>query len=169
MVKVKFILLLFFAINLSTVFAQWFADCDKQEYVFTPLSYFRSKWYSAAATYRYDTMSSCRYHAIAPPGHFIRATCTIQLDIAVGTTNCASQRLYISRDGDKELRDAEFFCGTTTITRESIDNYMTLAYTSNYNLSGRFECSVHAVQITQANCDCGWNVAVSIFKTDNES
>lgn len=163
MLKIHFSLLVL-ALNLSSVFPQWFTDCDMVGYVFTPLSYFRSKWYSATATYRYDTMSSCRYHAIAPAGYFIRATCTIQLDIQAGTTNCYSQRLYISRDGDKELRDAEFFCGTTTVTRDSIDNYMTLAYTSNFNLTGRFECSLQAIQITQANCDCGWNAAVRIFE-----
>jgi hypothetical protein len=152
-----------FVLNFAIVLSQdWFTSCDKEEFVFTPVSYFRSKWYAPFGTYRYETGSSCRYHAIAPPGYIIRATCDIQLD-TLGTT-CLSQRLYISRDGDKQLRDAEYFCGTQNfITRNSIGSEMTLAYTSQLNLTGRFECRLQAIQVTSAFCECGWNFSVSKF------
>lgn len=163
MMKLKFASLIFM-LNLAVALSQsgWFSTCDKEEYVFTPVSHFRSKWYSTEATYRYESGSSCRYHAIAPPGYFIRATCTIVLDTPAGSTGCPSQRFYVSRDGDKQLRDGEFWCGTASFTRDSIANEMTLAYTSNLNLAGRFECSLQAILITQSNCDCGWNVNVSL-------
>lgn len=155
----SFIFIINFAVSLSQ--SVWFSNCDKEEYVFTPLTYFRSKWYSATGTFRYDSGSSCRYYAIAPPGYFIKASCNIQLDTPKNTTDCPSQRFYVSREGDKELRDSEFFCGTKTFIRESIGREMTLAYTSNFGLSGKFECSLQAVLVSQTNCDCGWNVNVS--------
>lgn len=165
MIRAKLSLVVF-VVNLAVALSQsgWFTTCDNEEFVFTPLSYFRSKWYSTAATYRYESGSSCRVQAIAPPGYFIRATCNVYLDTPVGSTGCPSQRFYVSRDGDKQLRDAEFWCGTAAFTRDSIDSQMTLAYTSNLGLSGRFECSLQAIQITQANCDCGWSVNVRSFR-----
>lgn len=157
---------LVFALNFAVGFSQssWFSNCDKVEYVFTLVTHFRSKWYSPTGTLKYDSGSSCRFHAIAPAGYILKATCTIELETPKDSVNCPSQRFYVSREGDKALRDSQFWCGTSTFTVESIGSEMTLGYTSQYGLAGKFECSVHAVLVTEANCDCGWSVNVSCNK-----
>lgn len=151
---------IFIVLNFPLASYAWFESCDNVEYVFTPITYFRSKWYSSVGTYRYESGTSCKLQAIAPPGYNIKATCNLVIDNPLA--NCGSQRFYISRDGDSQLRDAEYWCGTwTALTRTSIGNEMTLAYTSNTGAAGKFECTLQAVAITEATCDCGWSATVS--------
>jgi len=159
----KLIVLLF--VNFAFVESQsaWFDECNVTDYVLTA-THFRSKWYSTAGTYRYDPGSSCLYQAIAPPGHYIKATCNLWLDEVASLPDCGSQTFYVSQEGDRDFMDGEYFCGTKVFTRESIGSELSLAYTSNFGAAGRFECSISAVAITAANCDCGWNRNTKIYK-----
>lgn len=107
---------------------------------------------------RYESGSSCKWYLSAPTGYFIELKCTYNLDDT--SYDCASQRFYVSRDGDKELNYSEFFCGTSSITRYSVGNEISLGYTSSYNKNGIFYCEAKAIKTTQNNCQCGWSKTV---------
>ena len=107
--------------------------------------------------------SSCKYNIVSPVGSTIRVDCTV--DIAQPLPNCLSQAFFLSRDGDKDLRGSEVVCGVRrTVSRVSIGNEVTLGYTATSDATGnRFiTCTVRTVATTQTNCDCGWNVNVSV-------
>jgi len=75
--------------------------------------------------------------------------------------NCASQALYINRDGDKSLSYSEYICAGT-ITRVSVGNEISFGYTSNIGGNGWVYCSATPILTTQNNCQCGWNKATRI-------
>ena len=82
------------------------------------------------------------------------------------TSNCASQKLYISRDGEKNLAGAEFLCGNGNAMRTTVSNELYIAYTSvNDGRAGNFTCSMTTIDIgsTSANCDCGWSFNVRSY------
>ena len=106
----------------------------------------------------YDAGSSCLYQLSTKPGYFLQAECKIDIP---GINPCTKQQLLISRDGDRQLRDAKPYCGQQKFTQRSIGTEMTIAYKSNPGYTGKFTCKVYAVLLDQTNCDCGWNVKVS--------
>lgn len=116
---------------------------------------------------RYLPGSSCKWYLTAPVGYTIDLRCWYDLDQPL--TDCQSQRLYLSREGDKNLANSEYFCGYSNITRVSVGNEISVGYTSNSGGSGWIYCEARAVQTTQGNCQCGWNRAVSRSRKFNDA
>ncbi|CAO1317778.1 unnamed protein product [Diamesa hyperborea] len=114
--------------------------------------------------YNYAAGSSCLHQLSTYPGYILEADCTITIP---GAQPCTNQQLLISRDGDRQLRDANVYCGTQTFKQRSIGTEMTIAYKSKPGFTGKFSCKVYAVQLTQTNCDCGWNVNTKIVNGVN--
>jgi hypothetical protein len=106
----------------------------------------------------YNPGSSCKWYIEAPTGYIIELKCSF--DLIESGFDCSSQRLYVSRDGDKELSYAEFFCGYSSFTKVSVGNEVSLGYTSNTDGDGWFSCEARAVKTTQNNCQCGWSKSV---------
>lgn len=108
----------------------------------------------------YASGSSCMYTIIAPANSVIEVTC--QLNVP-STTSCSSERLYIEREGEKSLTRAEYFCGSGTVTKTSMFNSITIAYSSSpyTSSSGTFACTVRTYKVA---CDCGWSVNVGYSK-----
>lgn len=137
----------------------WFESCDyKYSVQATGVLYVKSPNYPN----RYVSGSSCKWYLSAPTGYTIDLKCWYNVDQPL--TDCQSQRLYVSREGDKDLKNAEYFCGYSNITRASVGNEISVGYTSNTGGSGWTYCEARAVLTTQANCQCGWNRAVSSWK-----
>lgn len=107
---------------------------------------------------RYQSGSSCKWYLQAPTGYTIELKCSYNLDAPM--SDCQSQRFYVSRDGDKALSYAEYFCASSSITRISVGNEVSLGYTSNIGGSGSFYCEAKAILTTQDNCQCGWSKTV---------
>lgn len=99
----------------------------------------------------------------APVGYTIEVKCDYDLDMT--DYYCESQMLYLSREGDSELENAEFFCGYGNLSRSSIGNEISLGYTSNYDGDGWVRCEARAIKTTQDNCQCGWSKSVSRLET----
>lgn len=151
----------FFTLQLFvTLVYGWFETCDYIKAVSTT-----SNLVLVSPNYpqRYEQGSSCKWFLTAPVGYTIQLTCTYDL-ISTGS-DCSSQRLYVSRDGDKELNYSEFYCGYSTFTRTSVGNEITLGYTSNIGGDGWFYCEAKTVKTTQDNCQCGWSKSVSALDT----
>lgn len=109
---------------------------------------------------RYTSGSSCIYTIIAPANSVIEAKCELYIDST--SNSCSTDRLYIESEGEKSLARAEFFCGTGTVTRTSLFNSMSIAYTSNSaNYAGRWRCDIRTYQTS--TCDCGWSVTVCLI------
>jgi hypothetical protein len=120
----------------------WFENCNLKVNVSTSTTYITSPGYPDY----YNPGSSCKYYLEAPTGYIIDLKCSFDL-LEVGY-DCSSQRLYVSRDGDKELNYAEFFCGYSSFTKVSVGNEISFGYTSNNDGDG-WSKSVIYFQITQ--------------------
>lgn len=107
------------------------------------------------------TMSQgpCCYHAFAPTDHLISVSCSATL---VTSLTCNDRQLVVSRSGEWDLRDRRIFCTSGTVAETSIGNELIVAYQTNYLYAGSFNCKFTAIAQTNANCDCGWNVATRI-------
>lgn len=155
--KFKFFLII---LQICGTFAQeWFEDCDFQ-YNISPTQtlYLISPGYPNY----YEPGSSCRWYLAAPTGYTIDLKCDYDLDMTY--YYCESQMLYVSRDGNRELADAEFFCDYGNFSRSSVGNEISLGYTSNYDGDGWVRCEARAIKTTQNNCQCGWSKSVrSLF------
>lgn len=155
--KFKSSLCLLFFVNVAH---GWFENCNKT-YTIQP-SIEQNIYSKLYPFWRYTEGSSCFYKLQTLPGYTIEARCWLELDdTPVG--DCTSQRFFVSRDSDRKLRDAEHFCGIKNITRQSIGNEMTLAYTSKIGGAGKFLCTLKPILTTQENCDCGWSQNVSLI------
>lgn len=144
-------------LQLCLAFAQaWFETCN-QNYTLptTSTTYIVSNNYPS----NYPVGDSCIYYLVTDPGYTIRLDC--QISITAGTSDCSSQRLYISREGDKALNYADYFCGTQTVSRTSVGNEISLGYTSNSGGNGYIYCTANTIKTSQTNCQCGWNKNVS--------
>lgn len=108
--------------------------------------------------YRYNPGSSCLFYLTAPTLYTIELKCEYNLDTS---DNCDSQRLYVSRDGDRQLSYSEYYCGSSSFTRNSVGVELSFGYTSNIGGAGSFYCEARAVLTTQNNCQCGWSKSVS--------
>jgi len=146
----------------------WFETCN-QNYTVTAST--MALINSPAYPSRYAPGTSCKIYIVAPTGYTVNLQCSYTLDAPL--SDCQSQRLYISRDGDRYLSYAEYFCGgPATLNRVSVGVEMSLGYTSNYGAAGMFTCQATAVKTDQNNCQCGWNKATRIvggsYATPNE-
>lgn len=135
----------------------WFETCD---YTYSVQSTGVLLLKSPNYPNRYTAGSSCKWYLTAPSIYTIDLRCWYNLDQPL--TDCQSQRLYMSRDGDKDLSYSEYFCGNSNFTRVSVGNEVSFGYTSNTGGAGFISCEARAIQTTQSNCQCGWNRAVSI-------
>lgn len=136
----------------------WFETCS-YEYTIptTSVTYFTSRNYP----YRYTSGDSCKWYLTAPVGYTIELKCQFNLDTPLA--DCQSQRLYISRDGDKSLSYSEYFCGYSNFTRVSVGNEISFGYISNTGGNGWVYCEAKTILTTQSNCQCGWSKTVTIL------
>lgn len=138
-----------------TVNAQWFQNCNYNYTIpTTSTTYLTSNNYPN----RYNPGDSCKWYLTAPVGYTIQLNCTYNLDTPL--SNCQSQKLYVSRDGDRELAYSEYFCGNSNFVRVSVGNEITLGYTSNTGGSGWVYCEAKTILTTSSNCQCGWSKTV---------
>lgn len=145
-----------FVLQIGLKFAQaWFEGCDYQNNLTTSIFYVINSNYPS----KYQSGSSCKWFLTAPTGYTIDLQCTYNLDAPL--TDCQSQRLYVSRDGDRSLSYSDYFCGYSTLSMVSVGNELTVGYTSNAGGSGWIYCEAKAVLTTQDNCQCGWSKSVS--------
>lgn len=152
-----FLLQIYFALAYA-----WFETCDYQYSIpTTSTTYLVSNNYPNT----YPTGSSCKWYLLAPVGYTISLNCTYSVT-AVGS-DCQSQRLYMSRDGDKDLAYANYYCGSSSFKVSSVGNEISVGYTSNAGGNGWIYCEARPVLTTQDNCQCGWNKVVSIDKFRN--
>lgn len=166
----KFLSLIILIICTNQAHAQakaqaWFSNCSYQYTIpTTSTTYFTSNNYPD----RYNSGDSCKWYLTAPVGYTIQLTCQYNLDTPL--PNCQSQTLYISRDGDKDLKYAETYCGYSSAVRTSVGNEISFGYTSNQGGSGWIYCAATTVLTTQTNCQCGWSktVSVSILRVVSE-
>lgn len=134
----------------------WFENCNYNYSVQT-----NTKLILTSPNYpnRYNSGSSCKIYLTAPTRYTIELNCTYNLDVPL--PDCQSQRLYVSRDGDRNLAYADYYCDYSAFVRSSVGIEMSLGYTSNLGAAGWFYCEAKAVQTTQDNCQCGWSRSVS--------
>jgi hypothetical protein len=64
----------------------------------------------------------------------------------------------VSRSGDKQFRDGDFFCGRGSLNQRSIGNEIVLGFLTNGAVPTNYECTVTSIIPSKLNCDCGWNV-----------
>lgn len=135
----------------------WFETCDYQYSIpTTSTTYLVSENYPQ----NYPTGSSCKWYLLAPVGYTISLNCTYSITAVGG--DCQSQRLYMSRDGDKDLNYANYYCGSSSFKLSSVGNEISVGYTSNAGGNGYIYCEARPVLTTQNNCQCGWNKGVRI-------
>ncbi|XP_037033545.1 venom serine protease-like [Bradysia coprophila] len=126
-----------------------FALCDRQIRLYAGQSRsLRSPYWPAG----FMPGSSCRYSIQAPIDYQIQVTCKIDFMDPYQDGSCASGKFYIAEDGNRDITSTQPICGTTTTSRSSLGNKLTLAYTSDYYYSGLYDCQLTAV------CDCGWGL-----------
>ncbi|CAD7089370.1 unnamed protein product [Hermetia illucens] len=107
---------------------------------------------------RYPSGSSCRYVITAPIDQEINVQCSIALD--KGANSCGTEYFYVSTEGDTDLTDSEYFCGSGYVQRKSLFRTVTIAYTSSStSAGGSFSC---LVQSNPQPCDCGWSTTTRI-------
>lgn len=105
----KFPELLIFAI-LPIAIQCYFETCDTTVTIpANTISYASSENYPAY----YAAGSSCRRTIQAPTDYVIKAICTI--DIYSYNGGCTTDALYIEREGDRGLSQADYVCGTRTV------------------------------------------------------
>lgn len=72
---------------------------------------------------------------------------------------CTTDNFWLDTEGDLLMRGAENFCGTGTLTRESLFTEVVFAYISPGANAGRFRCSLTA---QPQSCSCGWSATARI-------
>lgn len=138
----------------------WFKTCNYQYTIpTTSVTYLTSNNFPN----RYKPGDSCKWYLTAPAGYTIELKCDYDLDTPL--PNCQSQRLYMSRDGDKNLDYAEYYCDYSSITRVSVGNEISVGYTSNPDGNGWVRCEARAISTNQTNCQCGWSKTVRTSNT----
>lgn len=100
--------------------------------------------------------TSCRYQVVAPVGTIIEASCSFSIP------SCSTQKIFASRSGDKETRDASSHCGRGSILQRSIGNEFVVALRSSKAGASSFNCVFKSIMLTDSYCDCGWNVRTKI-------
>lgn len=110
-------------------------------------------------------VSSCRYTLLAPRNFIIEVNCEMNVS-QPDSEKCPVKRFFISVDGMKDLRSAEYFCSKNdsvrTVKRKSVLNRLVMAYASKAAVGGEsFTCVARRIA---SSCDCGWSRRVwSLF------
>lgn len=105
--------------------------------------------------------SSCRFSIVAPVNYVVDVTCTLKID-QLDSKKCPFKRFFVSDDGIRSLRGADYFCSTNgtskTVKRKSIMNRLVLAYAATMEMEGdEFTCVLKRIP---SECDCGWSKKV---------
>lgn len=101
-----------------------------------------------------QSTGACLYQIVAPVDSFIQTSCELTLNAQM---SCNNRVFYISRSGERDLRDYAAYCNSANVTSQSIGNEFVVAFQTNMQNSGSFKCTFTAVALTNSNCDCGWN------------
>lgn len=122
-------------------FAQaWFETCN-QNYTLATTSTINI--FSKNYPRNYPVGDSCKFYVVTDPGYTIWLNCQIDM---LERLHCSSQRLYISREGDKALNFADYYCGKQTVSETSVGNKISLGYTSNAGGNGYIYCTADAIK-----------------------
>ncbi|XP_058461897.1 venom serine protease 34-like isoform X2 [Malaya genurostris] len=132
-------------ISLSLAFGQY-TGCDYYQQVVTGESY---AIYSPNYDQLYQANTHCRWTLSTTPGSRIALSCP---DVYIPqSTSCYYDKLLISTGGKLDLSDSKAYCGTGTVTTESIGSSMVVTLeVSTATHGGRFYCTAKKI-----NCQCG--------------
>lgn len=113
---------------------------------------------SSSQTINAKNISSCRYTIIAPVNFIVDVTCSLRID-QVDSQRCPLKRFFVSIDGIKDLRAADYFCNRNgsvrTVRRRSVMNRLVMAYATQTNIGNEsFFCVARRIS---SRCDCGWS------------
>lgn len=100
--------------------------------------------------------TNCLYKVVAPVDTIVEASCRFTVP------NCRTEKLLVSRSGDKQTRDATTHCGRGSLLHRSIGNEIVVALRSSKSGGSSFNCVFKSIQLTNSYCDCGWNVRAKI-------
>lgn len=108
--------------------------------------------------------SSCRYTILAPRNFIVEVNCELKIS-QPDSHKCPIKRFFISVDGIKDLKSAEYFCSrngsTRSVKRKSILNRLVVAFASKTAVGGEsFTCVARTIS---SRCDCGWSRRVRCF------
>ncbi|XP_046973543.1 venom serine protease 34-like isoform X1 [Vanessa cardui] len=129
------------------------ANCDFSTNVAVGITYYV---YSPNYPQYYRPGVQCRWQAQCPAGYNCRLDCT-DVDLPQ-TTSCSMDRLLISKSGDPQLTQAEFYCGRGTVSAVSTGQRISVGLiTSTSSTRGKFMCELRAQPITTPpTCSCGY-------------
>lgn len=147
--------ILFALIHLSSAL---FESCDETFELETDANLTISSGSSLSAR----NVSSCRFTIVAPVNFIIDVTCRLQIN-QPESQKCPLKRFFVSVDGIRDLRGADYFCSRNasmrTVRRRSIMNRLVLAYATQVEVDDEsFECVARRIA---SKCDCGWAKRVS--------
>lgn len=102
--------------------------------------------------------SSCRYTLIAPASSIVEINCLLDIR-QPGSETCPIKRLFVSVDGMRDLRGAEYFCSRNgskrTVRRRSVMNRLVMAFATKAAVGDEsFACVARRIS---SRCDCGWS------------
>lgn len=105
--------------------------------------------------------TSCRYKIVAPVDTIIEASCSFTIP------NCSIGKIHVSRSGDIQTRDASSYCGRGSFLQLTIGNEVVVALNSSKSTTSSFNCVFKSIQLSDSNCNCGWNVRAKIVGGSN--
>ncbi|CAH0403062.1 unnamed protein product [Chilo suppressalis] len=129
------------------------ANCDFYQSVAVGVTYTVK---SPNYPYSYGRGQQCRWIADCPVGYNCRLQCT-EVNMPQ-STSCSMDRLLVSRSGDLQLNNADYYCGQGQFTSLSIGTRISMGLVvSQSSTGGRFSCTLQAVkQQTSGTCSCGY-------------
>lgn len=113
---------------------------------------------SSADTLNARNATSCRYTLIAPVNSIVEINCLLDMSQA-GSETCPIKRFFVSVDGMRDLRGADYFCSRNgskrTVRRRSVMNRLVVAYATKAAVGDEgFACVARRIS---SRCDCGWS------------
>ncbi|KAH8277565.1 hypothetical protein KR018_001051, partial [Drosophila ironensis] len=138
---------------LTPVALAYFEGCDNTYNLSPGTTYVESPYYPS----NYPAGTSCRYKFTAPQDYYIQVQCTISLPSSNG--QCTTDNFWLDTEGDLLMRGAENFCGTGSLSRESLFTELVFAYISTGTKGGNFKCTLTT---SKQNCNCGWSATSRI-------
>ncbi|XP_041976362.1 venom serine protease-like [Aricia agestis] len=129
------------------------ANCNFQQTITTTSQTFYA--YSPNYPYNYVGGVQCRWIFDCPVGFNCKADCTISLP---SSSSCLLDRVLISKNGDSQLTNADYYCGSGSVTAVSTGQRLTIGLiTSQSSPGGRFICTVTAqAAANNSTCSCGY-------------
>lgn len=102
--------------------------------------------------------TSCRYTIVAPANSIVEINCLLDISQA-GSETCPIKRLFVSVEGMRDLRGADYFCSRNgskrTVRRRSVMNRLVIAYATKAAVGDEsFACVARRIS---SRCDCGWS------------